>query len=72
MAPVILLVMVDLHFTKRAESIRGSIIHEMGVPPIREARVEGREHCASVLVRVVIGRKVQVGQRTCVTGGRKL
>jgi hypothetical protein len=69
MAPIIILIMVDLHFTKRAESIRGSIVHKMGVPSIREACVERREHCSSVLVRCIVGRKVRVGQG--VAGGRK-
>ena len=50
MTPVIFLIMVDLHFTERAESIRGSIVDEMRVPSIREACVEWREHCASALV----------------------
>ena len=71
MAPVIFLIMVDLHFAKRAESIRGSIIHEMGIPSIREACVEGREHCASILVRCIVGREVRVGQGAGVTSGRK-
>ena len=50
MAPVIFLVMIDLHFAERAESIRGTIVHEMGIPSIGEACIEWREHCASVLV----------------------
>jgi len=58
MAPVIFLIMVDLHFTKGAESIRGTIVHEMGIPSIGEACIEWREHCAPVLVRCIVGRKV--------------
>ena len=69
MPPVIFLVMVDLHFTKRAESIRGSIGHEMGVSSIREACVERREHSASILIRCIVGRKARVG--AWVTGGGK-
>ena len=71
MTPVIFLVMVDLHFAKRTQSIRGSIVHEMRVTSVREARVEWREHCASVLIRGVVARKVRVGQGACLTGGRK-
>jgi len=50
MTPVIFLVMIDLHFTKWAESVGGSIVHEMRVPPVGKARVEGREHRASILI----------------------
>jgi len=72
MAPVIFLVMVDLHFTKRAESAGGSFVHEMRIPSVRKARVERREHRASILIRSVAGGKVRVGQGAWITCGRKL
>ena len=65
-APVILPVVIDLHFTKRAENVGGSVVHER-VPSVGEARVEWGEYRTPVLVRGVVGSKVRVG----ITGGRK-
>ena len=62
MPPVIFLVMVNLDLTERAESVGGSLAHEMRVPPIRKACIERREHCTPVLTGSVVGRKVRVGQ----------
>ena len=61
MAPVVFLIMVDLRFTKGGESIGSSIAHEMRVPPIGEACIERREHCASVIVGGIVSGKVRVG-----------
>jgi hypothetical protein len=70
MAPVVVLVVVELHFTKRAESIWGSVVHER-VPSVGEAGVERRKHGASIFVRCIVGGKVRVGQGVCVTSGGK-
>ena len=62
--------MVDLYLAQRVESVGWSIAHVMTIPP-GEARVEGRKHCASVLVRGVISGKVRVGQGARIVGGSK-
>lgn len=54
MAPIILPVVIDLHFTERVERVGGSVAHER-VPPVRKARVERRKHRAPVLIRRVVG-----------------
>lgn len=53
-------VMVDLHLTKRTESIGGSVGHER-VPSVGEASVERRQYRTSVLSRGIVDRKVRVG-----------
>lgn len=47
-APVILSIMVDLNFSKRAESVRGSVVH-VRVSSVGKARVERWKYRASVL-----------------------
>ena len=68
MTPVLLPVMIDLNFTKRAEGIGGSVVYER-VPSVGEARIERRKHRAPVLIRGIVGRKVRVGQGAGITGG---
>lgn len=70
MATVILPVVIDLHFTKRAEGVGWPLIHKR-VPSVGEARVEWGKYRAPVLVRGIVGSRVRVGQGAGVTGGRK-
>ena len=72
MAPVILLVVIELYFTQRTESVGRSFVHEMTIPAVGKTRVEWRKYRASILIWGVIGGKVRIGQWAWIAGGRKL